>query len=91
MSDLTAFVWAEQMLDKLRDFERTCEDSDLFCVGYLIPQVELLEVAKGHEKANAAQWQQWFEDYVNECLEKDGVSSEDANRIRDIALDASPK
>jgi hypothetical protein len=89
MSNLTALAWAEQVLAKLRRIEQSCEDSDLFCVGYLIPQVELLEVANAHLQGSAEQWFEWFERFVSNCLNEDGVGVEDATRIREIATEAS--
>ena len=89
MSNLTASAWAEQVLEKLRLIEQNCEDSDLFCVGYLIPQVELLEVANQQQVKNAAQWFERFERFVGKCLMEDGVGQNDATRIREIAVEAA--
>jgi hypothetical protein len=89
MSNLTASAWAEQVLEKLRLIEQNCEDSDLFCVGYLIPQVELLEVANQQQRVSAERWFEWFESFVGECLKDDGVGVEDAARIREIVAEAS--
>jgi len=87
MSDLTALVWSESTVEQLRRFEDSCEDSDLFCVGYLIPLVQLLEVERESLIAGTAKWLQWFTEYVEQCLRDDKMHDDDANRIRTIILE----
>lgn len=84
MSDLTAEHWATETLAKLHAMEASCSDTDLFCVGYLIPQVELVEVEFGQEPGTAEQWQARYQEYVERCLQSDRMGDDDVSRIREI-------
>lgn len=84
MSDLTAARWSELTLAKLHELEASCSDDDLFCVGYLIPPVELLEVELAEATGTSEQWKDRFENFVEQCLSTDQVGDADAARIRDI-------
>jgi hypothetical protein len=84
MSDLKASQWSQQVVEILRRIESTCPDEDLFCVGYLIPQVELVEMAKETALATKEQWHDWFEGYVEQCLEADNVAESDVVRIQQL-------
>lgn len=85
MSDITAKAWSEMAMKKLLTLEQTCADDDLFCVGYLIPQVELVEVSQTDSLASKEQWHQWLTDFVDDCIANDTVNEADATRIREIA------
>ncbi len=84
MSDLSATQWSETVLQTLRQFELQCPDDDLFCVGYVIPQVELLEMNRHDQSAEPEQWQVWLAEFVEGCMAVDQVSDQDATRIREI-------
>ena len=84
MSNLSAQTWSELMVKQLRKLEDTCTDDDLFCVGYLIPLVELVEVGHADEQASLAQWQQRFNDFVQQCLGSDVIQESDATRIQEL-------
>lgn len=87
MSDLTAQAWSEQTIARLHALEARCSDEDLFCVGYLIPPVELVEVEYGNDVGSAQQWQSRLATFVESCLSKDRVGEGDASRIREIVSD----
>lgn len=84
MSDLTASAWSASTVEKLRHLEETCPDNDLFCVGYLIPQVELVEIEYAEEAGSLSDWQARFQSYVEGCLIKDGVTGDDRSRILEL-------
>ncbi len=87
MSNLTANAWASKTLEKLRVMERECVDTDLFCVGYLIPLVELVELEYSSEVESPDQWYQWYSSYLEHCLELDNIDDDDTTRLRIIAQD----
>jgi hypothetical protein len=85
MSDITAQEWSSRAGQYLRQLEARCSDQDLFCIGYLIPQVELVEVTYGDHVGDIDDWLATFIEYVEDCLSKDGVAADDASRIREIS------
>lgn len=89
MSNLTAEQWSSQTAKQLRQFELTCDESDLFCVGYLIPQVILVELSKGFEEASKAQWTQWLTEFVSDSMTEDKVAGSDAERIHELIRDVA--
>lgn len=89
MSDLTSGQWATLVLDKLRKFEATCDDADLFCVGYLIPQVELLESLNENAIAGEEEWQEVYQAYVEQSMADDQMAGQDMVRILEIITLAS--
>ncbi len=84
MSDLTAENWSQQTTEKLRALEQTCEDADLFCIGYIIPQVELVEMANADAIGVEEAWFDALDDYLDESIEKDRLTEPDQNRVREI-------
>ncbi|MEJ2043558.1 MAG: hypothetical protein P8X74_08885 [Reinekea sp.] len=84
MSDLTAEQWSRKTIAQLHDYERECPDIELFCVGYLIPPVELLETENGQCRTSALDWHQLYVDFVEQCMQQDQVAEDDQQRIRNI-------
>jgi hypothetical protein len=84
VSDLTSGQWAAGVLAKLRSIEATCSDEDLFCVAYLIPQVELLESLNENSLAPADEWQAVYGAYVEQSMTEDQMTGRDVDRIREI-------
>jgi hypothetical protein len=84
MSYITAEVWAAKISNQLRLIEQNCTDDELFCVGYLIPQVELLEVEFVAQKAESQDWDARFKDYVRANMQLDKLLQEDVARIEAI-------
>lgn len=82
MSDLTAAEWAQNAKNQLTDLEKRCSDDDLFCVGYLIPQVELVEVEFFEHEGSFEDWQYTFNEFVEKSLKQDSMTERDAGRIR---------
>lgn len=84
MSDLTAAEWAAEKLQRLHELEANCADTDLFCVGYVIPQVELIETENDDAIASQDIWDAHLVEFVASNIQKDSISSEDSARIRQI-------
>lgn len=84
MSDLTAAEWAANKLQYLHALEASCTDSDLFCVGYLIPQVELIETENHDVVAELAIWDAHFSEFVKGNMESDAVNEQDKARIEQL-------
>ena len=84
VSELSAHDWSALTVAKLRLLESKCVDSDLFCVGYLIPLVELVELEHTHEAGPIAQWHQRYRAFVDTCLSTDKIQADDATRITEL-------
>ncbi len=84
MSNLNAHEWSELTVKKLRQFEDKCEDEDLFCVGYLIPLVEIVELENKSEQLSLQVWHDRYLGYVSDCLATDAIVDNDATRIQAI-------
>lgn len=67
-----------------RDFEQRCADEDLFCIGYLIPLVELLEVEMQDKAGTFDQWSEWYVEFTDQCMNADAMTGPDVERIRQI-------
>lgn len=84
MSDITAHVWSKEAVAHLRDMEQRCADEDLFCVGYLIPQVELVEVKYSDQSAQASQWRERLFDFVQENIAADQLEVSDVQTVEKL-------
>lgn len=84
MPDLSAAQWSKTAIAALHKFEQQCQDLDLFCVGYLIPQVEL--VAQAYEDCSDTQmaWRECLLDYVTQSIEQDQLDEADQQRVFNI-------
>jgi len=89
MSNLTAVEWSGERVKVLQKFEDVCNDDDLFCVGYLIPMVQLLEVEYEQELGTKQEWNEEYFNFVDNCLEKDKVTGKDRSRILEILEETS--
>ncbi len=84
MSDLTAAQWSKQTVAHLHEYEKDCADVDLFCVGYLIPPVELLELEHSQRSEIKEVWNQVYLEFVEQCMQEDQMKDDDCRRIRAI-------
>ena len=84
MSNLTAHDWAVDALDQLKVAEQNCAEQDLFCVGYLIPQVVLVEVKYSDQSASPEQWQRWLIEYVQGNIVADKLQLDDSKSIEKL-------
>ncbi|MBU2864889.1 hypothetical protein KO489_13605 [Reinekea forsetii] len=84
MSNLTAQNWSESAIRVLRAKEQNCAETDLFCIGYLIPQVELLEVELSGQQASADWWQQQFIEFVRGNMSADKMQADDERTIEQL-------
>ncbi|MDN3648515.1 hypothetical protein QWZ13_06280 [Reinekea marina] len=87
MSNLTAQDWSESAINVLRVKEQNCAETDLFCIGYLIPQVELLEVELIDKQASADWWQQQFIEFVRGNMSADKMQADDERTIEQLMAD----
>lgn len=90
MSDITAAQWSSQTVAKLQEYEQACSDIDLFCVGYLIPPVEILETNHAERSGKAQRWHTLFVDFIEQCMMQDQLAEEDQRRIRIILNELEP-
>ena len=87
MSNLTVQDWSESAINVLRVKEQNCAETDLFCIGYLIPQVELLEVELIDKQASADWWQQQFIEFVRGNMSADKMQADDERTIEQLMAD----
>ncbi|MFQ3228808.1 hypothetical protein [Reinekea sp.] len=84
MSDLTAEAWSLAAVAQLRGIEQRCADEDLFCVGYLIPQVELVEIKFSGQDAQASLWRDRLSDFVHGNSVADGLEANDVQTVENL-------
>jgi hypothetical protein len=84
MSDITAHAWSQEAVAHLREIEQGCADEDLFCVGYLIPQVELVEVKYSDQHAQASQWRDRLLEFVQENIAADRLETNDVRTVEKL-------
>jgi hypothetical protein len=81
MSDLTSVQWSIKTTEQLQAYEQNCSDIELFCVGYLIPPVELLELEHADRVDSLHGWNQLYQEFVEQCMLQDKMSEDDQQRI----------
>jgi hypothetical protein len=84
MSNLTAHAWSVEAVAHLRAVEQQCADEDLFCVGYLIPQVELVELKYADQCVAVDQWREWLFEFVHKNIATDKLQSDDVQCIKKL-------
>lgn len=73
---------AQQLHLTLSEMEQTAPAEQLFALGYLIPQIEL--VAEHADVADDADFDQVFETWLSQVFNEDDLSQEDRDEIHSV-------
>ena len=84
MSELTSAQWSVKTTEQLRAYEQSCSDVELFCVGYLMPPVDLLEIEYAEHTDSLTGWNELYLAFVEECMAQDQMAADDQQRIVNI-------